>query len=94
MIFSKNIINKFLKGAIKLLTMARIIKDSNKTLQRVEIHINKYRRCAEFIKAKPMLLTNVLVITIIQLTARHSIPYFVYIALCLSSIDIYILWII
>lgn len=85
MIFSKSIINKFLKSAIKFLSMARIIKDSNKSIEKAEIHINEYRRCANFIKTHPMVLAKVLVITIVQLTARNLIPYFVYRAFGLNS---------
>lgn len=87
-IFSKNIVTKFIKFIIHLLSKVKIIKNKDHTLSKINIHLDEYTHGAEYIKNNPTLLLKVLGITFLQITAMYLIPYFIYKAFGLSTYSI------
>lgn len=87
-IFSKNLVSRFVRFAINLLSKFKIIKNKNEILSKIAIQLNEYTTGAKYIKKNPILLVKVLCIIILQLTSMYLIPYFIYKSFRLSTYGI------
>jgi len=87
-IFSKNLVSKFIKFIVELLSKFKIIKNAEYTLSKINVHLDEYTHGAKYIKNNPLLLVKVLGATVLQLTAMYSVPYFIYKSFGLSAYGI------
>ena len=62
-----------------------LLKDVNRTREKLELLVQEYTKGAEYIKTQPLLMSKILLTTTIQLTASYLVPYFVYKAFYLDE---------
>ncbi|MGO0941190.1 lysylphosphatidylglycerol synthase transmembrane domain-containing protein, partial [Clostridioides difficile] len=84
-IFSKKLVNNFIISITNLLGKLRIIKDVESSRKVIISQIEEYVKGAQYIKQNPKLVVQILVITIVQITAMFLVPFFVYKAFHLST---------
>lgn len=87
-VFSKKFVNSIVKSFIVLLAKVKIIKNLDKTMEKVDKQIIEYQKGAEHIKENPALMIKVFVITIVQVSALFLVPYFVYRAFNLTGFGV------
>ncbi len=83
-IFSKKLALKIVSGITKLLRFFKYSK-VDKFEQAFQDQIEEYHRCSIYLKENKSILVRVLFTNIIQLTAYHAVPYFVYLSFGLSG---------
>lgn len=84
-IFSPGLIRRIAGFLVKLLSRIKIIREEERALQTIEHSIAEYKQGALHIKKNPNILGKVFLITLVQLTAFYSVPFFVYHAMGLSG---------
>lgn len=84
-IFSDKIVLKIALWVISLLNKIKILKNSEKVTAIIKQQIEEYKNGANHIKKNPKIIAKVVLVTIIQLTAMYSVPYFVYKAYGLNT---------
>jgi len=87
-IFSKNLVGKFIKFIVVLLSKFKIIKNVEYTLSKINVQLDEYTHGAKYIKNNPLLLVKVLGLTVLQLTSMYLVPYFIYKSFELSTYGI------
>lgn len=87
-IFSKNLVGKFIKFIVELLSKFKIIKNTEYTLSKIDVHLDEYTNGANYIKNNPLLIVKVLIVTVLQITAMYLVPYFIYKSFGLSTYGI------
>ncbi|HHQ5518455.1 TPA: lysylphosphatidylglycerol synthase domain-containing protein, partial [Clostridioides difficile] len=88
-IFSKKLVNNFIISITNLLGKLRIIKDVESSRKVIISQIEEYVKGAQYIKQNPKLVVQILVITIVQITAMFLVPFFVYKAFHLSTYTVF-----
>jgi len=87
-IFSKNLVGRFIKFIVVLLSKFKIIKNVEYTLSKINVQLDEYTHGAKYIKNNPLLLVKVLGLTVLQLTSMYLVPYFIYKSFGLSTYGI------
>jgi len=55
-IFSKNLVGKFIKFIVELLSKFKVIKNTEYTLSKIDVHLDEYTNGANYIKNNPLLI--------------------------------------
>lgn len=87
MIFSKNLGKKLINLATKILRKFKYKKLDNFQKKALE-QLEDYHDCAYYLKKHKLLLIQIIFVTLIQMSAYHAVPYFVYKAFGLSGSSI------
>ncbi len=84
-IYSKNLVYKVVNGTMKFLHKIRIVKDIDKASLNLQHQVEEYKQSVLVIRKNKIAVIKVFLITIVQLTAMYSVPFFVYKAFGLSN---------
>ncbi len=88
-LYFQKLVNNFIISITNLLGKLRIIKDVENSRKVITSQIEEYVKGAQYIKQNPKLVVQILVITIIQITAMFLVPFFVYKAFHLSTYTVF-----
>jgi len=87
-IFFKKASSCLLHGLVSLLHRLHIEK-ADKIGQKIETQLTEYHRCSACIRANPMRIFSIFLITCIQIALLHSIPYWIYCSFGLSDYSLF-----
>ena len=87
-IFFKKASSCLLHGFVSLLQRLHI-KRAYKIGQKIDIQLTEYHRCSACIKANPMRVFSIFLVTCIQIALMHSIPYWIYCSFGLSNYSLF-----
>lgn len=76
--FHNNFLENVVSLIIKLLNKFKLLKDPEKSRERINIQLKKYREGASFIRNNPKVLVITLISIIIQILSRLSVAFAVY----------------
>lgn len=85
LMFSKNIVRNFLIKCIHILRKLKIIRDSDRLIEKLDKHLEEYSLGAKYIKENIKLSIVTFILTLIQRLAMFSVGFFVYKAIGLSG---------
>ncbi len=88
-LYFQKLVNNFIISITNLLGKLRIIKDVESSRKVIISQIEEYVKGAQYIKQNPKLVVQILVITIVQITAMFLVPFFVYKAFHLSTYTVF-----
>lgn len=83
-IFSKRLALKIVDGITKILSFFHYSK-VDKFEESFKSQIEEYHRCSIYLKENKRVLIQVLITNIVQLSAYHAVPYFVYLSFGLTG---------
>lgn len=86
-LISDQLIRRFAAFIIRVLHSIRLVKHPDKSIEKTEQHIQRFKDGFELLKSRPKLIVQVFLTTMIQLIARYTIIFCVYKALGVPSID-------
>ena len=69
---------KMVMGILKLLHKMRIVKNYNEQYEKLLKTVEEYQKTIKFFLKSPLLLIEMVLVTIVYLFAQYCIPYFIY----------------
>ena len=85
LIFHTKVVRKLLHKLVSFLSLVKIIKDKENTLEKADIACSRYNEGAIFLKKQKKIMVIVFLATLVQRIALFSVTYFVYRAFGLSE---------
>ncbi|MTI48684.1 lysylphosphatidylglycerol synthase transmembrane domain-containing protein [Sporosalibacterium faouarense] len=79
--FNPVIIKKIIVFLLNFGEKVRVVKDANKYKKRLDHHITEYLTSIKGVTENKMVAVKVVILTIVQLTFRFTVTYFIYLAL-------------